>query len=132
MGAGNGRSGRRGSMTFSCAVADSRTPGHRRVRTDPLIRSSFRVHLPGSSHGGFQPSHLTGQKEPSLSGGEKPLLISRVAVGLRNLLFDLGGGFTARKHFDCSLVRQRDARIRAALSVQYSSPWLLSSQPTVT
>jgi hypothetical protein len=56
---------------------------------------------------------LTGQNEPSLSGGEKPLLISRVAVGLRNLLFGLGVAFTARKHFDCSLVRQRDARILA-------------------
>jgi hypothetical protein len=64
----------------------------------PLIRSSFRAHLPGTSHGGFQPSHLTGQNEPSLSGGEKPLLISRVAVGLRNLLFGLGVAFTARKH----------------------------------
>ena len=71
------------------------------MRTDPLIRSSFRVYLPGSSHGGFQPSHLTGQKEPSLSGGEKPLLISRVAVGLCNLLFGLGVAFTARKHFNC-------------------------------
>ena len=85
----------------------------------PLIRSSFRAYLPGTSHGGFQPSHLTGQNEPSLSGGEKPLLISRVAVGLRNLLFGLGVAFTARKHFDCSLVRQRDARILAGLSVQY-------------
>jgi hypothetical protein len=85
----------------------------------PLIRSSFRVYLPGSSHGGFQPSHLTGQNEPSLSGGEKPLLISWVAVGLRNLLFGLGVAFTARKHFNCSLVRRRDARILAGLSVQY-------------
>ena len=85
----------------------------------PLIRSSFRAYLPGTSHGGFQPSHLTGQNEPSLSGGEKPLLIAGVAVGLRDLLFGLGVAFTARKHFDCSLVRQRDARILAGLSVQY-------------
>jgi hypothetical protein len=61
------------------------------------------VYLPGSSHGGFQPSHLTGQNEPSLSGGEKPLLIAGVAVGLRDLLFGLGVAFTARKHFDGSL-----------------------------
>jgi len=64
----------------------------------PLIRSSFRAYLPGTSHGGFQPSHLTGQNEPSLSGGEKPLLIAGVAVGLRDLLFGLGVAFTARKH----------------------------------
>jgi len=62
---------------------------------------------------------LTGQNEPSLSGGEKPLLIAGVAVGLRDLLFGLGVAFTACKHFDCSLNRQRDARIGAALSVQY-------------
>jgi hypothetical protein len=46
-------------------------------------------------------------------------LIAGVAVGLRDLLFGLGVAITARKHFDCSLVRQRDARICAALSVQY-------------
>ena len=71
------------------------------MRTDPanpLVVSSvssrfFSWWLPTVS--------LTGQKEPSLSGGEKPLLISRVAVGLRNLLFGLGVAFTARKHFNC-------------------------------
>jgi hypothetical protein len=46
---------------------------------------------------------LSGQNEPSLSGGEKPLLIVGVAVGLCDLLFGLGVAFTARKHFDCSL-----------------------------
>jgi hypothetical protein len=62
---------------------------------------------------------LTGQNEPSLGGGENPLLISGFAVGLRNFLFGQGVAFTARKHFDCSVSRPRDARIPAALSVQY-------------
>jgi hypothetical protein len=48
-----------------------------------------------------------------------PLLISGFAVGLRNFLFGQGVAFTARKHFDCSVSQPRDARIPAALSVQY-------------
>jgi hypothetical protein len=67
---------------------------------------SFRAYFAGTPHAGLQPSHLSGQDKPGLGGGEKPLLISRFAVGLRNFIFGLGVAFTAGKHLDCSLIQQ--------------------------
>src|SRR3979409_2174840 len=93
MGAGNDRSGWRGGMAFSCAVADRRVPWQRREPTEapnPLAVSSVFSRTP---HSCCQPL-LIGTARMGRAWAADPLLISGFAVGLRNFLFGQGVAFT--------------------------------------